>query len=164
MKHDFPAIRAAALQLAQREGLSASYKRDLLHIALDCQAAMDGCPASAESVAEFVADDICVALAANAQRDMAKAQLADLERPVGTIALDIDFYSKAEAGKPVEDYDFHAHGHHYQGFGARWCVVKVRWDGSEWKRIRRLSGPLQFTPALERLSEECRRTELERRP
>lgn len=110
-----------------------------------------------------IAEDICKAMVAGAKRDMAKARLADLQRPVGALALDIDFYSKAERDKPHEDYDFHAHGHHYKGFGARWCVVKVRWDGSEWKRLRKLSGPLQFTEALSRLSEECARTGMERR-
>lgn len=109
-------------------------------------------------------EDVCTAMAANARRDIAKARLADLERPVGTLALDIDFYSKADRNKPVEDYDFHAHGRHYQGFGARWCVIKVRWDGSEWKRVRKLSGPLQLTAALSRLSEECSRSGLERTP
>lgn len=60
LKPDYPAIRAAALALAERyhgTPLYRSRRKSLLHIAKDCQAAMDGCPASAESVAEFLAGD-----------------------------------------------------------------------------------------------------------
>lgn len=51
------AIRTAALALAERYARRptfAGYARDLRHIAMDAQAAIDGCPASRESVAEFI--------------------------------------------------------------------------------------------------------------
>lgn len=100
-----------------------------------------------------VADEICFALAARAKADLAKARADDAARRVGQPKIDIDFYDRSEAKKPVEDYDFHAHGHHYQGFGARWAVWRYRWTGNDWRRTRRLSGPLQFTDALTRASE-----------
>ena len=104
-------------------------------------------------------------LVAQARREIADAYHRDAERPTGALALDIDFYSKADRSKPIEDYDFYdASGRHWKGTGARWCVVKVRWDGSEWKRVRRITGPLLYTPALDRLYEESRRRGLERRP
>lgn len=106
-----------------------------------------------ESVGKWTADAIVSALVEGSRADLAKARLADIERPVGTLAVDIDFYSRAEKDKPHEDYDFHAHGHHYQGSGARWCAIKVKWTGSEWKRVRRLTGPMQFSDALSKRSE-----------
>lgn len=105
---------------------------------------------------------VCDALVAQSRREMAEARSVASARPVGEVRLDIDFFSPAERGKPVEDYDFHdASGRHWKGFGARWCVIKVRWTGTDWKRVRRISGPLQFTPALTRCTEECARLGLE---
>lgn len=101
-------------------------------------------------------------LAEQARRDIAKSRSADAERPVGEVRLDIDFYSPADRDKPIEDYDFHAHGHHYQGTGARWCVAKYRWTGTRWRRVRRISGPLLYTPALDRCTQECKRLVLKR--
>lgn len=49
------AIRVAALAMAERA--SGQYRADLLHIASDAQAAVDGCPASLESVLDFIAAD-----------------------------------------------------------------------------------------------------------
>lgn len=107
-------------------------------------------------------DEICAVLTANARANILASKEAAMRRDIGAMALDIDFYSKAERDKPCEDYDFHAHGRHYKGAGSRWCVVKVKWNGSEWKRVRKLTGPLQFTDALSRLTEEVRKTGLER--
>lgn len=61
---NYPSIRTAALALA--EHAQGTRKRDLLHIAKDCQAAIDGCTASAESVAEFLAGDHELEMAAAA--------------------------------------------------------------------------------------------------
>jgi hypothetical protein len=102
---------------------------------------------------EFTA--LAHAMAADARREIAKARLRDMERPIGEKRLDTGFYSAAERDKPVEDYDFWAHGRHYVGTGSRWAVWRVRWTGSEWQQYRRVSGPLGFTEALTRLTEEC---------
>lgn len=96
---------------------------------------------------------ICKAMVNQARIEAANERAADRARPVGTTKIDTDFYSPAEAKKPISDYDFHAHGHHYQGSGARWAVVLLRWTGTEWRRVRRLSGPLQFEAALHRATE-----------
>lgn len=109
-----------------------------------------------------LANAICSAMVDQARKDMATARRLDAERLVGEQRIDIDFYSPAEKSKPVEDYDFHAHGYHYKGSGSRWCVIKVRWTGVAWRRIRRLSGPLPFVEALHRATEEGRRTGLAR--
>lgn len=102
-------------------------------------------------------------LAAQARRDIADARALNAARPVGEIRLDIDFYSAADRDKPIEDFDFHdASGRHWKGTGARWCVAKYKWTGSEWKRLRRISGPLLFTPALDRCAQECKRLGLKR--
>lgn len=111
----------------------------------------------------MIANAICEGMVAQSRKDMAAARLADLERPVGEQRIDIDFYSPAERKKPAQDFDFHAHGYHYQGTGSRWCVIKVRWTGTDWRRIRRLSGPLQFTDALTRAGEEAKRTGIPRK-
>jgi hypothetical protein len=109
--------------------------------------------------------DIVSGMVANARSEIAKARLQDAERPIGTEALDIDFYSAADSKKPVEDYDFtDASGRRFKGFGARWCAIKVKWTGSDWRRVRRLTGPLQFTEALTRCSELADKLGLERRP
>lgn len=111
-----------------------------------------------------VADIICGAMVERAKRENAAARLADAQRTVGTLALDIDFYSAADRKLPAEDYDFvDASGRHFRGVGSRWAVVKVRWNGAEWKRIRKLSGPLKFTDALTRCTSEAARLGLERR-
>lgn len=104
-----------------------------------------------------LAEAVCSALANQSRKELAEARQRDAARPIGETRLDIDFYSKAESDKPVEDYDFHAHGNHYQGFGGRWCVVRQRWTGDRWQRVRKLTGPLQFTAALDRCAEMKRR-------
>lgn len=110
-----------------------------------------------------LASAVCEALVGQARRDMAKARAEAAERPIGEVRLDIDFYSKEDRSKPVEDYDFtDASGRHFKGFGARWAVWRVKWTGSEWRRVRKVSGPLKFTPALDRLVEEGKRLGLER--
>ena len=104
------------------------------------------------------------ALAQQARERIVDAKRADAGRDVGTLALDVGFYSKADIDKPIEDYDFHAHGRHYQGFGNRWAVWKFRWDGTEWRRIRKLTGPLKFEASLDELSALKAKTGLERKP
>jgi hypothetical protein len=106
---------------------------------------------------------IASALVAQARRNIAVRRLEDSERQIGEVRLDIDFYSKADRGKAVEDWDFtDASGRHFKGVGARWCVAKYKWTGTEWRRYRRISGPLKFTPALDRCYEECTRLGLKR--
>lgn len=110
-----------------------------------------------------LASQICSVLVEQSRKDIAAKRAENDAREIGEVRLDIDFYSKADAKLPVEDYDFtDASGRHFKGFGARWAVVKVKWDGVQWKRFRKISGPLQFTPALDRLIEECKRLGLER--
>lgn len=110
-----------------------------------------------------VVSAIASALVDQAKRDMAAARQRDQERPIGQVRLDIDFYSKADRDKPVEDWDFvDSSGRHWKGFGARWTVAKYKWTGTEWKRFRRLTAPLKFVDALDRCADECRRLNLER--
>jgi hypothetical protein len=109
-----------------------------------------------------IAQHICDGLVAQAKREITSARLEAAQRPVGEIRLDIDFYSPSDRDKPMDDYDFVAQGRHYKGTGSRWCVVKVRWTGSEWRRFRKLTGPMKMVDALHRCSEECARTGLER--
>lgn len=75
-------------------------------------------------------NQIADALAADARRAIAEARLADMERPLGTQAIDIDFYSAKDREASVDD--------------ARWCVTLVRWNGKAWQRARKLTGPLTF--------------------
>lgn len=107
-----------------------------------------------------LADQIVAGLATQARRDIAASRAIDAARPVGEVRLDIDFYSKADRDKPIDDGEMMLHGTLVRWTGARWCVAKYKWTGSEWKRLRRISGPLKFTPALERRTEEARRTGL----
>jgi len=99
-------------------------------------------------------EEVCGAMVAEAKRDLAAAKIADAERPIGTKRIEIDAYDDAERKKPIDDYDFHLAGRHYQGSGTRWCVVIERWNGKEWRRQRRISGPLKFVDALTRRTEE----------
>lgn len=110
------------------------------------------------------ANAIAGALVNQARADMAKARAVDAARPKGERRVDLDFSSKADRNRPVEDYDFWHGGRHYKGMGARWAVFTIVWNGAEWVRERRLSGPLQFTAALDRVVLECKRLGLERRP
>lgn len=103
------------------------------------------------------------ALVDQARADITKARAADAARPVGERRVDLDFSSKADRNRPVEDYDFMHGGRRYKGMGARWAVFTVVWNGAEWTRERRLSGPLQFIAALDRVTAECKRLDLERR-
>lgn len=52
---ELQAIRAKALSMAERT--SGRRRTDLFHIAIDCLAAIDGCPASLDSVVSFIADE-----------------------------------------------------------------------------------------------------------
>ena len=122
-----------------------------------------GLEPSLATVAAGFADAVCNALITSGLKDMALALQSDRERPVGTLALDIDFYSKAEADKPISDGSMEWQGQTVSWTGARWCVVKDRWTGTNWRRVRKLSGPLQFTDALTRCGEESRRTGIGRK-
>lgn len=107
--------------------------------------------------------ELTAALAAQARKDIAKAHSEAAARPIGEIRLDIGFYSAKDRKLPVEDYDFtDASGRRFKGQGSRWAVWMVRWTGSGWRNVRKLSGPLKFTPALDRLIEECQSRGLER--
>ena len=105
---------------------------------------------------------VAQALAQQARRDIAASRLAALSRPIGEVRLDIDFNHPSDAKLPAMDYDFHAHGYHYKGRGVRWAVWRVRWDGDEWKHVRKLVGPLLYEPALTELTKQCARLGLER--
>lgn len=96
---------------------------------------------------------IMSAMLQSAKRDIARSRLDDLSRRVGETKIEIDFFDRKESEKPHEDYNFDVHGRHYEGSGARWAVWRYRWNGSEWKRARRLSGPLKFGDALTRATE-----------
>ncbi len=107
----------------------------------------------------------CIANAIIADsRARLREQLAeDRARPIGEKRLDIGFYSNAESDKPVSDGSMEMRGVHYRWTGARWAVWRVRWTGERWQQYRRLSGPLESSSAaLDRLTEECKRLNLER--
>lgn len=99
---------------------------------------------------------------AQAVRDMAAERARIYARPIGTKALDIDFTTQREKSKPIEDYDFVAHGNHYKGRGARWSVWRVVWTGEDWRRTRRLTGASQYGDAITELREWCERLSLPR--
>ena len=80
--------------------------------------------------------DITNALAAQARQSIATSRREDAARPIGARGVTIDFYDRGEADKPVQD--------------GRWAAWLVRWTGTEWRRTRRLSGPLEFSDALDR--------------
>lgn len=103
--------------------------------------AIEGNPA-----VQTIVRSIVQAVAAQAREDLRKSREDDAKRPVGEKAIDIDLYSDAERRKPTAN--------------TRWVVKLVRWNGSEWKTSRRLSGPLPYDDALKRRGEECRRRNL----
>lgn len=102
------------------------------------------------------------ALAADARRQIAKARAEDAARMIGAQGVTIDFYDRREADKPISDGSMVIRGREVSWAGSRWAAWLVRWDGRRWKRTRRLSGPLQFTDALDRASELCRKRSLPR--
>lgn len=110
----------------------------------------------------MLANAVVQGMGNQARKAIASARLADRQRPIGEVRLDIDFYSAAEREKPTDDYDFMIGKQRYVGTGARWCVVRVRWDGNEWKRTCRLTGPMKFEPALRDCSERCAKTGMQR--
>lgn len=89
------------------------------------------------------------AMVAEGRKQLAQARLDDHDRPIGTHAIDIDFYSKRDREATIED--------------SRWCVRAYRWDGSAWRKRRRLSGPLIFEDALDRAADEASARGVERR-
>jgi len=96
-------------------------------------------------------------IAAQTASEFAAARLKDADRPIGTKALDIDFYSAADRDRPIEDGSMIYQGRRVQWKGARWCVVLVSWDGQRWKRVRRITGPLNGVgAALTRRGELCK--------
>lgn len=64
-------VRFAATALAARYG--GNRARDLRHIAMDAQAAMDGCEASLASVREWLADDHELLMSALASAEYVEA-------------------------------------------------------------------------------------------
>jgi len=103
------------------------------------------------------------ALVAQATQSLAARRAIDAARPVGTRGISIDFYDSTDRKRPAVDYDVTTpDGRRYQGFGARWAAVLVSWTGTEWRRVRRLSGPLQFEDALDRAGEEAKLRDLPR--
>ena len=102
---------------------------------------------------------IADALAAQAKRDLAAKRAEDRARPIGQKRIDVDFYSEAERERPFA-YDFEMGGKRFKGRAAFWCVVLVKWTGDRWQRYRRISGPMDYTEALDRMGQECRRRKM----
>lgn len=76
--------------------------------------------------------------------DCAARFARDRVRPDHTAALDLDFYSLGEAPRPSAEQ--------------RYCVAQFEWRAGGWRRVRKLSGPMQFGPALDQLATHLKRT------
>ena len=121
-----------------------------------------------------VARAIAAQVQADSNKRMAEKRAADKARPVGTRALDFDFWSKADRDKPInggsyertyrttdgrEITEFH------QWWPAQWCVCLYRWDGSRWKKLRRITGPIgSIGSAMDALYYEMEVTGIQRMP
>ena len=98
-------------------------------------------------------NQIAKAMASQAKREIAIVRAIDAARPVGQKAIDIDHYDRARAKKQY---------HSFQGDKIKWSAVLVKWDGKEWKRIRRLTGPSEFSDALSDVTRIARQRDLQR--
>ena len=107
-------------------------------------------------------DEIVNAIAADVRQRFAQLSREDRQRPVGEKRLDIDVYNEAERDRPIDDGEMVLHGKRVHWVGTRWAVWRVRWTGKEWRRYLRISGPLKYSQALDRLSAECKRLHMER--
>ena len=121
---------------------------------------------------------IARAIAAQVQADSAKRMAAkreaDKARPVGEKALDFDFWSKADRDKPVEggsltrkyrDNKGREHEQTVTWYPAQWCICLYRWDGTRWKRLRRITPPIGgIGAALDALMYEVEVTGIQRMP
>lgn len=67
--------------------------------------------------------------------------------------LGIWFYDAEEEKKRPEDSHQLVHGRVVMVPGARFAVWKLRWNGTAWQRLRRVSGPLRKAQADARLAE-----------
>lgn len=91
---------------------------------------------------------IAQALVRQAQGELAKAAQRAADRPVKTVALDIDLYGPADYKRDIES--------------ARWTVARFEWTGARWRRVRKLCGPKKFADALDELQFQLKRTGLPR--
>lgn len=101
-------------------------------------------------------------MVAQARKRIAAERATDRARPIGERRLDIGFYDKSDRDRPVSDGSMMRNGKVIEWKGARWAVWRVRWTGDRWQQYRRLSGPLQYPAALDRLGEDCKRLNLRR--
>jgi hypothetical protein len=112
-----------------------------------------------------IARSIAAEVARQSREKMAAKREADKSRDVGAMALQMNFYSKAEIDKPYEDGSIRVNGKEQHYAGRRWCVWLMRWTGREWRKVKRVSGPMPLNNALyARLREECARRKLDRVP
>jgi hypothetical protein len=75
------------------------------------------------------------------RKEMATRQLENAARPIGTTGVRLDFYTRSEADKPISDGEMTINGQKYSWTGSRWAVWLVRWTGTDWRNVRRLTGP-----------------------
>lgn len=119
------------------------------------------------SAEQAIANSIWRSIVEDSNKRLREKREADRARPVGTKALDIDFYTRAEAGKPIEAGSMMSRDgrYTYTWEGAQWAVWLVRWTGTEWRRVRRITGPIGGSgPALDALYYEADLRGLERIP
>lgn len=85
--------------------------------------------------------------------DLRHRRAEDNARPIGEKRIDVGFYDQAQADKLYESY---------RGDEIQWSAILVKWTGDNWKRVRRLTGPMEFEAALNECSRFCRQRGMER--
>jgi hypothetical protein len=121
-----------------------------------------------------IARAIAAQVGEDSRKHAAEKRAADAARPIGTKALDFDFWSKADRDKPVEgghytrkyrDARGRVHEVEVSWYPAQWCVCLYRWDGARWKKLRRITGPIGgIGAAMDALFYEMEVTGIERMP
>ena len=79
------------------------------------------------------------ALVAEGAKAIAKSRAEAAARPVGTEGLTLGLTDYRRPPDPrIDSHD--------------WAVWRVRWDGSDWVRVKRLAANKEFSEALDSLS------------
>lgn len=98
----------------------------------------------------YLGQTIADALVAQYRREQRAKRLRDLSRPVGERGVWLGCYNER-----LTDENMRAR--------EPWAVWLVRWNGTEWKRTRRLSGPLaDVSDALHQATNIARQRKLQR--
>ena len=101
-----------------------------------------------KTMADSLFSHVTRAMIAQAKCRLAETQRQNRARPVGHQGVSLDFYDRHQADRSIDHI--------------RWAVWLVSWDGTSWKRRRRLSGPGELSETLSKAGQIAKARGLQR--